>query len=91
MCYCLMKNVLNSFEFTFATCKDIFNENAPLNKISRRFGEIFSLYYTPDELNIRPPLNEARSDVLGRSIASFPTQSGKVKSELITKLTRTNS
>ena len=23
MCYCLMKNVLNSFEFTFATCKDM--------------------------------------------------------------------
>ncbi|KAF3946264.1 hypothetical protein CMV_027451 [Castanea mollissima] len=41
------------------------------NEISTRFGEIFSLYYTPNELDIRPPPDEARFDVLGGSVASF--------------------
>ena len=31
MYYCLMKNVLNFFEFTFVTCKRYVNENALLN------------------------------------------------------------
>ena len=93
MCYCLMKNVLNSFEFTFATCKDMLMRMLLLTKSLANLAKSspFITHLTNSTFDHHPMRHNPMCLVGQLQVSFFPTQSGKVKSMLGTKLTRINS